>query len=186
MKKRMIILFVLFSVITFFSLLTAYADELENKQAVFVLPLSLQEIEEEAFFDTAVETVVFPEGLLRIGEKAFDKAWHLTDVYIPVTTECIADSAFSSSSNLKIHGIDGSYANEWANKQEIPFVVDNIWDIIVRSGRMNNTRTNPIKRYVTTLVLIILFEAFRYSYYEVRSRRPQDRPELNPIDYRFP
>ena len=123
---------------------------------------------------------------MQIGEKAFDKAWRLTDVYIPGTTHFIADSAFHISTDLTIHGIDGSYAEDWAYSHEIPFVVDNVWNVIVQSGRTHNTRTDPIKRYIATLVLIILYEFFRLSFYEVRSRRPQDRPELNPIDYRFP
>lgn len=185
-KIKVVCIFILFITIELFSLGTVHVEASEIKPYTFALPLSLQEIGEETFSGTAVVTVVFPDGFLRVGEKAFDKAWHLTDIYIPETTEYIADSAFPIIPNLTIHGIDGSYAEDWAYSHEIPFVVDNVWNIIVQNGRTHSTRTDPIRRYIATLVLIILFTFFRLSYYEVRSRRPQDRPELNPIDYCFP
>lgn len=174
-------------VIVLFSFGTAYAAELQiSPQDTFVLPLSLREIEEDAFSGTAAETVILPKGFLKIDQNAFEGAWRLTDVYIPDTTECIADSAFSATSNLTVHGMDGSYAKDWAYRHEIPFVVDNVWYVIPESGRLHTVRTYPTSRHIATVVLIILFELFGLSYYEVRSRRPQDRPELYPINYRFP
>ena len=187
MKKSIILMLTLLMALLLFSSTTAYADKLEMKsQATYVLPLSLKEIEEEAFSGTAVETVVFPEGFLQIGEKVFENAWHLADVYLPETTEYIADSAFFITPNLTIHGIDGSYTMDWAYHHKIPFVVHNVWNAIIQSGRTNNSQTDAINWAFLTIVLLLLFEFFRYSYCEVRSRRPQDRPELNPIDYRFP
>lgn len=162
-------------------------DKSEDKpQSVFILPLSLKSIEEEAFSDTAATVIVLPDGFLKIGEKAFDKAWNLKAVYIPNTTEYVADSAFAINSNLTIHGIDDSYAKDWAYSHGIPFVVDNVWNAIAQSGRTHNTRTDPVQRIIAALVFLIFFELFRLSCYEKRSRRSQDRPELNPIDYNFP
>ena len=182
-------LYVVFLSILFFFLLFlpfwAFSDT-NSVSNCFQLPLSLEVVEDEAFSGTAVETVFFPDGFLKVEEKAFDKAGHLSDIYIPETTEYIADSAFPISKILAIHGIDGSYAENWAYYHGIPFVVDNVWNVIVQSGTTYNTQTDTIKRYIDTLVLIILFGLFRLNYYEVRSRRPQDRPELNPVYYRFP
>lgn len=186
-NKKAIILLTSLLAVLLFSLGIAHADEPEiQRQATFVLPPALQEIEEEAFSGTAVESVVLPEGFLRIGERAFDQAWRLTDVYIPETTEYIAETAFSITPDLTIHGIEGSYAHDWAEAHEIPFVADDVWSMIPLRRGSHGPRTNPIYRYIATLVLLLNLTLFRNGYYEYRSRRPQDRPELNPIDYRFP
>ena len=186
-KKRLLIL-VLFTVLCILPLFdAACAEEIDSeKERIFVFPSSIEIIEDEAFEGTAVETVVFPEGLISIGSRAFENVLDIKDIYIPDTTAYIADSAFSITSKLTIHGITGSYAKDWANSHEIPFVPDNVWNAIVPSGRKSNTRTYSIKKVVAAFVLIILLKYFRLSYYELRSRRPQDRPELNPIDYCFP
>ena len=131
MNKSIINLMIILFAIMCFALPTAIADEMAKKpQANFLFPLSLQEIEDEAFSDTAAEEVVFPDGLVYIGENAFSGARKLTDVYIPKSTKYIAESAFSATSNFLIHGIKGSYAEEWAKKHRVPFVDENIWKYI--------------------------------------------------------
>lgn len=162
------------------------AEEIDSgKDRTFIFPASLERIEDEAFEGTVAETVIFPVGLISIGSRAFEHVQILKDVYIPDTTTFIADSAFSAA-DITIHGIDGSYAMGWANSHEIPFVAENIWNTVVQDVKSHNTRTDPIHQTAITIVLITLLEFFRFSCYELRSRRPQDRPELNPIDYRFP
>lgn len=187
MIKRKFFFLAMLLTVLLFSFPSAFAKEKEiNAHDIFILPFSLQEIEEEAFANTAADTVIFPDGLLQIGKKAFEGVCNLIDIYIPESVEFIADTAFSLTSNLTIHGVNGSYAQDWAEKHSIPFVVDDIWNVFTLSGNSNNTKTNPINRFIATIVLIILFSLFKSCYYELRSRRPQDRPELNPIDYRFP
>ena len=166
---------------------TASAEESESGiGGTFKLPSSLVIIEDEAFKGTAAETVIFPDGLESIGAEAFANVHTLRDVYIPDTTTYIADTAFTVTPDLTIHGIDNSYAKDWAHEHEIPFVVDDIWTEVVKSGWSPAVRVERIRLYIATIVLIILFEFFRLGYYEVRSRRPQDRPDLYPIEYRFP
>ena len=157
-----------------------------SSKGTFKLPSSLIIIEDEAFEGTAVETVVFQNGLVSIGSNAFGNIDVLKDVYIPDTTTYIADSAFSVTDDLTVHGVDGSNAEDWAEKHGIPFVADDIWRAVPNSTSQNNIRINPVYRYIATLLLTICFTVFRFGYYKVRSRRPQDRPELNPIDYCFP
>ena len=185
-KRTIALLAVLFiALLVFFG--TAFAEEsADNRQATFVLPAALIEIEDEAFSGTAVETVIFPQGFQRIGDGAFKGARRLKGVYIPDTTEYIADSAFSRARGVMIHGIDDSYAKKWAKRHRIPFVVDDIWTKVVLSGWSPTIRIVPVDLYIATIVLIVLFEIFKLGYYEVRSRRPQDRPDLYPIEYRFP
>ncbi len=187
MSKRIIIALIIFLAILPSPFPTAFADESEVRpQAAFVLPLSLREIEEESFSGTAVQTVVFPEGFLRIGENAFRGALRLTNVYIPYTTRYIADSAFSQTPDLTIHGVRGSYAQKWARKHSVPFVVDNIWKAVIRDGKNLDTEGAPTDRYIEGVNPERIISSHERGEDEGKRKRPQDRPELNPIDYRFP
>ena len=158
-----------------------------GSNGTFVLPSSLTIIENEAFEGTAVETIVFQECLVSIGSKAFGNIAPLTDVYISETTTYIADSAFSAADDLTIHGVDGSNAEDWAREHELPFVIDDIWHwyMVPNSVRQHNAQINLVYRYIAALLSVICYTVFKYGYYQVRSRRPQDRPELNSIDYCF-
>ena len=187
MSKRIIILLAMLFAILLFSLPTAYASEAEiNSQTTYIFPSSLQEIEEDAFSGTAPEVVIFPDGFLHIEENAFSGAWNLTDVYIPESTEYIADSAFSGTQDLTIHGIDGSYAKEWAEEHQVPFVADNSWVALIRSGSSLNEQGIPTNHHAAAVNPEKMVAVHERSEDEIESRRPQDRPELNPIDYRFP
>lgn len=186
-KKGFLILFV-FIVLCILPLCCIIsAKEIDSrsvKPALF--PLSLERIEDEAFEGTAFVTVVFPEGLVGIGSRAFDNIQTLKDVYIPETTTYMADSAFLVTPGLTLHGIDESYAKDWACRHEIPFIIEDVWNVIVQWNKSQKAKNDPTNRIVVMIALIILLKLFRLSYYELRSGRPQDRPELNPIDYRFP
>ena len=187
MKKKSVLIFAALIVFLILPPYFAIAESLtKDNSRTFILPSSLMVIEDEAFEETAVQQVILPEGLVSIGERAFENDAYLTDVYIPGTTEYIADSAFSMTANLTIHGIDGSYAMEWARRNEVPFVVDDIWNGLALKGKTHHPQHDPISGFITIVVLLIAFWFIRSCDYERRSRRPQDRPELNPIDYRFP
>lgn len=187
MSKRIIILLAMLLIVLLFSLPTTYADETGiNSQTTYIFPMSLQEIEEDAFSGTAAEVVIFPDGFLHIGERAFAGAWNLTDVYIPESVEYIADTAFSITSDLKIHGIDESYAKEWAERHQIPFVADDIWSALPKDGSSLNEQGISGKQQVAAVNPEKVIAVHERSEDEKESKRPQDRPELNPIDYRFP
>ena len=187
-RKIVLILMVLMAVLILPPHISgAAADSISGESSpTFRFPSSILVIEDEAFEGTAVQQVILPEGLLSIGERAFENAPFLTDVYIPGTTEYIADSAFSMTATLTVHGIDGSYAMEWARRNEVPFVVDDIWNGFALKGKVHHPQHDPISGFITIVVLLIAFWFIRSCDYERRSRRPQDRQELNPIDYRFP
>lgn len=154
--------------------------------ATFVYPAMLQTIEEDAFNGTAVEIIVFPDGLIYIGEGAFRNTQRLTEVYIPRTTAFIAESAFSGSVTYTIYGIDGSYAQKWAKKHKVPFVIRDIWSGVPDSGRIHYSENVPIRHPVMVANPEKIIVVHGRGEDEGRSKRPQERPELNPIDYRFP
>lgn len=184
-KKILAFVFIISLVLSSFGMMSAENLNREQKN-VLLLPSLLLEVEEDAFSGTAVETVVFPKGFLHIGENAFSGSGKLTDIYIPESTDFIADSAFSMTRNLTIHSIDDSYAKEWAEKHRVPFVVDNIWDAISQDGSSMVARGAPMVRYIAAVNPEKLIAVHDRGENEGKSMRPQDRPELNPIDYRFP
>lgn len=155
-------------------------------EATFVLPVSLERLDAEVFEGTIVKTVIFADGLLDIGENVFKNAFRLKDVYIPITTKYIADSAFSVNHDLTIHGVIGSYALEWAKKHQVSFMVDDIWCGNNRVERPINDQHSYRGRW------LIVDDPYETSIFhdsdqdEYKSMRPQDRPELYPINYKFP
>ena len=187
MKKKMISfisLLVLYALLPF-----AFADadgSINNKKDVFVFPCSLEAAGEEAFRGTAVRTVVFQEGFRSIGDFAFADAHNLTDVYIPSSTEYIGNNAFPSNKHLAIHGVIGSVAAKWAKEHQVPFVPSNIWSLLDDSGTMNSTNRILADSYCQEVASEKNNNLHGRTENEGRSMRPQERPELNPIDYRFP
>lgn len=182
MKKTMA-RFVLLIFIVLFPRATGYAEQIDDI-ATFVFPSSLNTIEEEAFEGTAVKTVILPDGFQFIGEEAFRENSALTDVYIPPSTEYIADTAFPTNSDLVIHGVEDSYALEWAEEHHIPFIVDNIWKSIVGNG--NTVRIQEIGLAFLSLIIIPKKITQIGSRAQDESIRPKNRPELYPIEYSFP
>lgn len=187
MKKTVIyfLLVIVFSVLSPVSF--AEADEHHNlRKSVFIMPASLETVEDEAFEGTAVKTIVFRDGLISIGDYAFENASNLTDVYIPSTIEYIGKNAFFSNKRLTIHGVIGSLAEKWAKEHEIPFMPSNIWNVLDESKIAGKAGVISAGRYHQLVESSKINHLHGRTEDEGNSLRPQDRPELNPIDYRFP
>ena len=158
----------------------------DHSAASFRLPASLKIINTEAFSGTAVETVILPDGLLYIGGHAFDDTLFLTDVFIPPTVNYISNSAFSSTMLVAIHGAEGSFAQEWAMAHKVSFVTDDIWKSAVPVDD-NTSRLSISLAFLQNFILFgTIFKKVPRPKHRDRSMRPQDRPELYPINYRFP
>ena len=182
MKKILFNIALLFVVLHPFGKTVYYSPELSS-DGLFTFPACLTWIDDEAFSGTAVKTVVLPDGFLHIGDRVFSNTAYLSDVYIPKTTEHIADSAFSEYCKFTIHGVDGSYACKWAEKHHISFTSCDMWSKNTESGKRLirlGVRIEQYMQLINTSVFVLKKKDI------VRSMRPQDRPELNPIDYRFP
>lgn len=177
----------LFQFIILFFVGAAYANsEKCYRDSVFVFPSTLEVVEEEAFTGTAVHTVIFPKGFLSIGDNAFESTKILSEVYIPYATNNISDTAFPQNSNLVIYGIEESYAQIWAEEHRIPFVVENIWYSITNDSRKISLLQIDVPLICQTLHLQKRMINSCGKTYQYQSKRPQDRSELNQIDYRFP
>ncbi len=182
MKKAMAVFFLLMFIVLF-PYTTGYAEQIDDA-ATFIFPSSLNIIEEEAFEGTHVKTAILPDGFQYIGQNAFAGDSVLTDVYIPTSTEYIADTAFPMNSDLIIHGVEDSYAQKWAEENNIPFVVEDIWKPVVDDGKTASIQEAGLAFLFQIVIPKKIIKIGSRAKDE--SIRPQDRPELYPIDYSFP
>lgn len=148
------------------------------------LPASLLVVEDEAFAETAFKTVIFESKAVSVGKRAFSGNTALQDAYLPASVQFIGAEAFPAG--LTIHGKAESFSREWAEANAFLFRSEDIWNpwALVQTIHME---------FVLLLICATIYpdlESFvslcRRVWSHIRSMRPQDRPELNPIDYRFP
>ena len=187
MIKKQILALLLAIMIILPELVQANAEDLVSApKTTFVLPAALVEIEDEAFADTAVKTVVFQNGLLHIGDFAFDNTRNLKDIYIPSSVRRIGRSAFPHSGNLVLHAPKKSYAQAWAKEHRFSSRTDGFRSFRDNVGKALRILKNASSLYPHLTVPKEIHIPARRTEVTVRSMRPQDRPELNPIDFRFP
>lgn len=159
-------------------------DSLPEDTAFF--PKALELIEDEAFEGTAFQTLYFEEGLRQIGEHAFSETNRLEEVYFPETVNYIADNAFYCSSLKTVYGSEGSYIQSWAAEQYLDFMPTVCWFTGSCISRVSMVLLTVMCGFVCPLPDSDSQRIRHYLIRIVKSMRPQDRPELNPIDYRFP
>ena len=71
-----------------------------------------------------LKAVVVMEGLQEIGARAFAGCAYLTDVCLPVSLSKIDTTVFLDCHKLTIHAPAGSYAEQYAKENHIPFVAE--------------------------------------------------------------
>ena len=161
-------------------------DEDSSSEITFILPGFLEIIEDEAFEGIAAESIAFPDSLLYIGERAFANDLYLKTVTIPESVEYIGEHAFDGSRDLTVYGSANSYAADWAREHDIMFVASEN-DLYYSKG-LGKARTAELCILLSFICCDpdIILRLRKWAKNAGRSMRPQDRPELNPIDYRFP
>lgn len=89
-----------------------------------IIPDSVTSIGEWAFYECGnLTSVTLSKSLKEIKTRTFNNCHKLESIVIyPETTE-IAEDAFGDNKNFTIYGIDGSYAEEWANSHGVKFAV---------------------------------------------------------------
>lgn len=84
----------------------------------------LKDIEGSAFSSCPnLKKVTVPNGVQYIGNEAFGYNKNLKKVVIAKSVTKIEKDAFRGSKKVKIYGYKGSYAEQYAKKRKIPFVI---------------------------------------------------------------
>ena len=187
MKKHMLIFMLLLTLSNAFPPSPILQDSMEEgTRLTLVLPDSLREIGEGAFEGTAANKVILPQNLLKIGERAFADNFFLREIVIHETVHDIKDCAFEGSVNLTIIGTVDSYVAQWAKEHDVCFIQMKspaAWIKVLRKLCAKSV-------YITFAFCPVcsgMIQQYRKRAAELgKSMRPQDRPELYPIDYRFP
>jgi len=86
----------------------------------FILPRSLQRVEEEAFAGGSFTYVVLPAGTVSVGQRAFAGCAELRYIYIP--EDCVIDpDAFYGTAELTVFGAPGGSAETFAREHGFTF-----------------------------------------------------------------
>lgn len=95
-----------------------------NKKNI-VVPNDISKISGWAFYENeSLSQVIIPYGVNEIGYDAFRSCPNLTHIHIPVSLTKIADTAFFESDKIVIHASMGSYTEQYAKENNIPFVAE--------------------------------------------------------------
>ena len=87
------------------------------------IPDSVTEIDGYAFRGcTGLTSINIPDSVAEIGMEAFSDCTGLTSITIPDSVTSIDRGAFENCTGLTIYGVKGSYAETYANENDIPFV----------------------------------------------------------------
>ena len=94
------------------------------------IPNSVTSIGSSTFYKcTSLTSVNIPKSVTSIGEEAFYGCTSLTSINIPNSVTSIGDSVFAGCTNLTIYCEQGSYAETYANTNNIPVKYTDVSDI---------------------------------------------------------
>ena len=112
-------------------------------------------ITDQMFYNcTSLDKVYLPAGTSAIGKSAFAECASLSEVYIPTSVTSIASNAFRNSPNVTIKGSYGSYAEEYAKANNIPFECISAYDVgdVNMDGGINILDATLVQKYVVGIV----------------------------------
>ncbi len=94
-----------------------------GKNGAYTVPGSVTEIGAGAFADcTGLTSITVPDSVTSIGDYAFSHCTGLTNITIPASVTEISDGIFAGCDDIVIFGYSGSYAETYANENELAFV----------------------------------------------------------------
>ncbi len=87
------------------------------------LPDSVNRIGGSAFYASGLENIVIPQDVTSLESGTFYNCTHLESITIPKSVKSIGEDAFYECDNLTIFCYAGSYAEQYAQENNIPFVL---------------------------------------------------------------
>lgn len=94
-----------------------------DREGVYAIPETVERIGECAFSISSLVSLTIPDSVKEIGDLAFEFCWDLTSVTIPSSVTAISRSAFDSCKKLTLSVTQGSFAEEYAKENDIPYVI---------------------------------------------------------------
>lgn len=89
------------------------------------LPQGVLKIGPCAFYNCkSLKQVSLPESVTEIGTQTFDGCSNLSDIILPAGIKKIENDSFEKCKKLTIHAPAGSYAEQYAKENNIPFVAE--------------------------------------------------------------
>jgi hypothetical protein len=150
-----------------------------------IIPVGVKTIGEEAFSYCDLITVIIPEGAVSIGKRAFEMNTGLKSIIIPDSVTYIGatedgsgaalestdtgndmNSAFYMCGDLIIYGAMNSYAFQYAEAHEIPFI-----DLSITPETADMATAVPVSATVLVNNEKVLFNAYNiagYTYVKLR------------------
>ncbi|MBQ5334813.1 MAG: leucine-rich repeat domain-containing protein, partial [Oscillospiraceae bacterium] len=117
------------------------------------IPDSVTSIGDGAFDDCGLKSITIPDSVTSIGNGAFEWCSELTSITIPDSVTSIGERAFGGCSSLTIYSYAGTYAEQYANKNNIPFSAIELKQIskVTLSRAVFQYTGNPVKvgSYIT-------------------------------------
>ena len=106
-----------------------------------------------------LKSVIIGDGLSEITSYSFSECPALEKVIIPESVTTIADDVFKKSEKVTVYGYDGSYAQTFANENDIPFIAlngekeltkeNNIGDVIINTDTITIDGDSAENYFVT-------------------------------------
>lgn len=102
------------------------------------IPYGVKNIGDRTFFYcTGLKSIEIPDSVENIAERAFYGCKNLNRIQIPGSVISIGNKAFDICDNVKIYGYKDTYAETYANENDIPFVCQLFNNSSVSSSNVN-------------------------------------------------